>query len=218
MKTVWLMAAGMMMASHGAWAAGIRDLSMSPTEMLQQNMNVNHAPTGGSNLTPDVSGINTNNGMQKLGNVAPIVGTPGQLPSKNYMDGYCDPNFKPLMGRSPQYAGIASCLEQQKSEACKLYQSVPADVKQALDASINCMAQASDAAGTGDAGEDSEGDGWGALPPAQGYAATMAHCGAADTRRLHLLKHYWSDQNLAYALVFVPDLVMDSSGSCLNRR
>ena len=102
-------------------------------------------------------------------------------------------------GRSASYAGIANCLAQQKTDACRLYQSVPQDVKQALDDSINCMAQMSDTAGNA-------------------TTASVSNCGVTDTRRLALVKRYWNDANLAYALVFVPDLVMDNAGDCLIRR
>lgn len=206
MKTAWL-AAGMVVLTHGAWAADrIPDLSMSPQEMLQQGLNVNRGAVGG---TASTGPVGSSNPMPNFDHIAPVVGAPSGLPGTNYMDGYCDPNFKPMMAKSPQYAGIATCLEQQRNQACQLYQSVPGDVKKALDDSINCLAQANadmeNAAGNDDSG-------------AAAYTTPAKHCGATDTRRLALVKRYWNDQNLSYALVFVPDLVMDSSGSCLQRR
>ena len=195
-KLSWLVA-GIMIMGQPAWAARIQDLSMTPNEMVQQGVNVNRAPVSGTTTTPNFPTTATSTGG--MAHLPPIAGVVTGGPSTNYMDGYCDPNFKPLMGRSASYAGIANCLAQQKTDACRLYQSVPQDVKQALDDSINCMAQMSDTAGNA-------------------TTASVSNCGVTDTRRLALVKRYWNDANLAYALVFVPDLVMDNAGDCLIRR
>ena len=191
----------------------VRDLSMTQQEMIQQKVPANQAgvPLGGSNLSPSIPG----NSNFSRGTPA-ITGTTDAHPSKNYMDGYCDPNFKPLMAQSAQHASMVSCLERQKTEACSLYQSAPDDARAAIDASVNCAARAMNAMGDDGGESDEEDSGWGSW----GGRATTApvSCVKYDAQRLTVLKRYWDDNNTAYALVFLPDLVMDASGSCVNTR
>lgn len=194
------------MGADAAQAARIQDLSMTPNEMIQQNMNVNHAgkPLPGPNLSPTMPG-----GQDRWGNDLPVTGTPDNAPSGNYMTGYCDPNFKPMMARSAAYAGMAACLQKQRDEACQLYQAAANDVRRMIDESVNCMAAGMEGDTMGD-DEDSD------FAPTR--SAMPTGCGAVDSKRLSMVKRYWNDQNTAYALVFVPDLVMDNSGSCLKKR
>ncbi len=215
MKKLMVASLMVMAMSANAQAQRIRDLSMTPNEMIQQGVNQNHAgtPLPGPNLTPDFGntpqGAGTNNGIP-----------PSGAPSNNYMEGYCDPNFKPMISRNARYASMASCLQQQRDEACRMYHAAPNDAQRAMDESINCTAQMNNMSGMdgADDGNGDDEDGWGNGGAAQQRPRMPSSCGAADSRRLSMLKRYWSDQNTAYALVFVPDLVMDNSGTCLNKR
>jgi hypothetical protein len=202
-----LFIAAVMVVGFAAQAqARIQNLSMTPQEMLQQNMNINKpgVPLPGPNLSPAMP--QAGNGWSN--NAAPITGAPGSMPSNSYMEGFCDPNFRPLISRNAQIASMAACMQQQRGEACRMYREVPEDVRRVLDETINCAAQAAE----GNEGSEDEDGNWSATP-GQG-----SHCGASDTRRMDLVKKYWTDQNTVYALVFVPDLVMDNSGNCLRKR
>lgn len=209
MRAGLLVVMGVCVVSGQAFADGrIHDLSMTPNEMIQQNMHVNKPGvpiTGGSNMTPAGTGQGWGTGATG----EPITGAPENMPSNNYMTGYCDPNFKPMVSRNAQYATMAACLQQQREEACGLYKSAGADVRRAIDDSVNCAAQS-----MGGAEENEDGTlNFGAVA-----SPLAAACGDADTRRLGLIKKYWSEKDTAYALVFVPDLVMDNSANCLKRR
>lgn len=194
-----------------AQAKRIQDLSMSPNEMIRNNVQTNvpqqQQPLPGSNMMPAYP---TQGGYPAPGsNVQPLIGQQA-VPSNNYMDGYCDPNFKPLLSRNPQYANMAACLEQQKIQACDLYRTLPVDAKKAVDDSMNCLAGQQEGGGLVEAPD-------GTLQPAAPAGRTQ-DCGYTDTNRLAMVKRYWQDQNVAYAIIFVPDLAMDNSGACLGGR
>lgn len=217
MKTPGLSAALLLAFSGMAQAQGIRDLSMTPAEMLQQNLHVN--PSGaaqqGTSLPPGLPGSAT--WPKPGGGQAPVTGAP--LPADSYMAGYCAPDFRPLIARSGRYAGMAACLQQQREQACQLYARMPADARGALDNAIHCLARRSEAMDHGDEAEE-EDSGWNfaGLGGRKKAPVSMAGCAGGDTQRLAMIQRYWDDQNTVYALVFLPDLVMDSSGSCLNQR
>lgn len=187
-----------------AQAQRMQDLSMSPSEMIQQQqqqaVHNNNAPQNNS-LTANPYTAPQYNNM-----TAPQPAQNFQA-SSNYMDGYCDPNFRTMLSGSPRYAGMEACLQQQRQDACARYKAVAPDVKAALDSSINCIYLSSN----GDGGDEEDGE-W------HTGSRSPRSCGDASMARLDLLKKYWTDENASYALVFLPDDVMDTSGKCLSRR
>lgn len=202
---------------HMAQAKRLSDLSMTPGEMMEQHLNVNQpgTPLGAQPVatgTPGAAPWGTgNNG------IPPAPGGQGAS-GTNYMDGYCDPNFKPMVSKNTQYAAMASCLEQQKTQACQMYRALPDDARVAINNSINCVARVNAAAENGEPQDEEDSGGWGFGGWGNTTTNTPTSCVKADVKRLELLKNYWGkDQNTAYALVFLPDLVMDNSGTCLKR-
>lgn len=192
-----------------AQAQRVQNLSMSPEEMRKQNVQTRINPTTTNNRLPGndlMPSVPTQNGY-------PVISAPGaQQPVNNqghFMDGYCDPNFKPLLARNPKYAGMANCLEQQKQQACGLYAALPPDARGVMDATMDCMAQQQNG------GLEEAPDG--TLQPTAAPAIAR-DCSYNDSQRLNLLKRYWQDANTAYALVFIPDLAMDAGGSCMGGR
>ncbi|NCY26710.1 MAG: hypothetical protein EBX37_18335 [Alphaproteobacteria bacterium] len=188
-----------------------QNLSMPPDEMIRQgvqnNTQVQQQPMPGNNMVPSYP---TQGGYPAQRSYAQPITAQPVVPSSNYMDGYCDPNFKPLLSRNAQYANIANCLEQQKTQACELYRNMPADAKKAVDDTMNCLAQGQSGGGLVEAPD-------GTLQPAA-PSNGQQDCGYTDTNRLTMVKRYWQDQNVAYAIIFVPELAMDNSGACLGGR
>ena len=212
MKGLLVVVLACALAPQAALAKRQQNLSMSPDEMIRQNIQTNvpqqQQPMPGNNMMPSYP---TQGGYPAPRSSQPITGQQGMVPSNNYMDGYCDPNFKPLLSRNAQYANMAACLEQQKAQACELYRNMPADARQVVDATMNCMAQMEGAAGGLVEAPD------GTLQPAAA-AGRVADCGYTDTNRLAMVKRYWQDQNVVYSIIFVPELAMDNSGACLGGR
>ncbi|MDE3015731.1 MAG: hypothetical protein KGI29_02265 [Pseudomonadota bacterium] len=159
----------------------IRDLSLPPDESLNQ---------------PDTPSYNN---LQPLtnpnGNAAPDIpidrNNPQQQATAHFIDGYCDPNFKPLIANMPGLAGMQDCLEQQKQQSCSTFHSLPADAKRAVSDAVDCRYQATN-----------------------GDTQTAPDCGASDALRLQLLKKYWGNGDTAQALVFLPGDVLGTSGKC----
>lgn len=161
----------------------IPDLSMPPDESLRQ---------------PDISHQNDN--IQPLMNqnvgTAPNIpigqnNLPPEQPGTHFIDGYCDPNFRPLIANTPGLAGMQECLEQQKQQSCDTFRNLPADAKRAVSDTVDCRYQAGG-----------------------GNTQTAADCSRSDTLRLQMLKKYWGDSDTARALVFLPDDVLGTSGKC----
>lgn len=202
-----------LLAPQFALAQRTPNLSMTPNEMINEGIQ-NQRPTTITGGRPAGAPSGVGGGIPYTPPASaglPVTGAVPTLPSGNYMDGYCDPNFKPMLSRNAQYANMAACLEQQRLQACDLYRAMPADARQAVDASINCLAQGGSAGGGLIEAED------GTLQPAPATTATQ-DCNLADAQRLNLLRRYWEDQGIAYGIVFIPDLVMDNSGQCLRAR
>jgi hypothetical protein len=189
----------MCVAVPEALAQRMQDLSMSPSEMMQQPQVLNNTQQNRSSA-PSNGNIYPNQGQQY--NTQPPQVNPSFRPSNNYMDGYCDPNFQPAMATS-RFAGMQSCQQELRQNSCARYQALPADAKAALDEAINCLFTS----GNG----DDEGGFWGNNTPRRS-------CGDANLSRLDLMKKYWADENVSYALVFLPDDVMGTSGQCLQGR
>jgi hypothetical protein len=210
------LALGLMLCAafpYNALAQRIQNLSMSPQEMRTQNVQTQTAPQQqqhlpGNNLMPP--GQTQNGYPVPIGPAAALAGQPVGATAGSYMEGYCDPNFKPILANNAKYARMASCLEEQKQQACGMYQVLPADAKRSLDFTLNCLGAQQNGGEMVEAAD-------GTLQPAPVTGAAR-DCGAFDTQRLTLLKQYWQDANTAYALVFLPDLVMDSGGQCMGGR
>jgi len=184
----FILIAALLFASE-SFAQQIPDYSLTPSEMRQQQYNNSTAPINSDQIHSADPSFPS----------APLPGGNTLTPAKRFMDGYCDRNFHPAIASDPRYANLGNCLEQQKQQVCNQFQQLPEDVKSALDETIACT--------------ESGGD---ILPPGQEYDQHNAACDNTDTARLQLLKKYWRDPNTAYALVFLPDDVLDSSGKCLR--
>lgn len=207
------------MLANAAQAGRIPNLSMTPTEMRKEGLHRNKATTNntngslnnnpGSNLYPTTPFNNAYPQAQGMTpSTAPYPGAPAM--ANNYMEGYCDPNFQPILSRNASYARIANCLAQLREQACSLYRTMPQDAKTVVDQSVNCLSQnaGSNAGGLIEAPD-------GTLQPAPPSQSTDA-CLEADSARLQMLKRYWNEEQTAYAIVFVPDMAMDNSGRCIN--
>jgi hypothetical protein len=109
----------------------IPDLSMSPQETFDDFKN---APVQNNNNNN--GGWNTNNSDfgNSFGNGAPpgnVSNTYPTVPSGSYMEGYCDPNFRPVVNND--------CMYSQRGNICAEFQHLPPDAKAALDTVIACM-------------------------------------------------------------------------------
>ena len=120
--------------------------------------------------------------------------------STHFMEGYCDQNFAPAIAKDSHYAVIASCLRQQREQVCSQFQQLPDDAKKVLDHTIDCNSKLLN-------GEN---------PDEQTAADATTNCGETDGVRLQLMKKYWRDPNTTYALLFLPDEIMNNSSKCLR--
>lgn len=115
-----------------AFAAQMRDMSLSPAESMRQP-DIDHS--NGS-----VSG-NYQKFLGNTGGTDPVQQriqdqTGGIGASNRFMDTYCNPNFRPLAMQNN--GSMQNCLTTQRQDVCQQFQHLPADAQQTLDQTINC--------------------------------------------------------------------------------
>jgi len=168
----------------------MRDYSLSPGESVQQP-NVSHAQSNTGGVAPLGSASSTQfNPYSSPLNRPNLVYNPNpQTPANSFMTGYCDPNFHPLV----MTGNMQTCFQAAQQQVCQQFQQLPADVQTALDTATACVYNA-----------------------ANGDASATENCSAYDTNRLQLLKKYWQDQNTSYAILFLPDEVLNGPAKCMR--
>lgn len=205
----YVLALGLILLAAQASGAPMRDMSLSPSDTMRQptithsspqdyfnqnrSDNFDHFPQG-------QSGSNYGSGYgSRVGSGLPGDGNnyDNSMQSKRFMDNYCDPNFHAGVGNSR----IQDCMAQGREKACDMFSRLPPDAQHIIDQSISCVYAISE---TG--GDD-------ALPTT---AAADPSCAADEHRRMVLIKKYWTEQETAYAMVFLPDMVLNASTGCMR--
>jgi hypothetical protein len=180
-----------------AQAQRMRDFSMPEGESLQQG-------TTRSNKTIVQPGMNQNNynNNYNRGSGYNNAQLPGQ-PSSQFMVGYCDPNFQPVLANTGRIGNLNNCMENQKKEACDMFAGLPRDVQRIMDSVISCEYNNTN----------------GGQMDENGYinqAPQQNDCSQGDSARMNMLRQYWNNQNLAYAIVFLPDMVASGASRCMG--
>lgn len=203
-----------------AHARRMKDYSLSEKESLRlpsrnTNQSGNYDQFWNNNNTNNSDGINNGGGVNQQNNnrgfnfgTPPLNGTNynTQLPSQastQFMVGYCDDNFQPLLANSGRIAQLNACISEQKKQACNMFLGMPIDAQRAVDSVISC-----------DYTRANEGQ-----LDENGYVQQMpsaGDCTNGDSLRMNLLKQYWRDQNTAYAIVFLPDMVLNGAARCMG--
>lgn len=188
-----------------AYAQRMRDYSMSPEESMQQGTKRSGNSSGNfqefwdrGTQQQNPSGYN-NRYNRSSGNYDPQL--PGQ-PSSQFMAGYCDPNFKPMLSNTGRIASLNACLDEQKAQACDMFAGLPPEVQKEMDGIIGCQYMAAN---------DGQMDENGYVQPGQ-----PRDCSYGDTVSMQMLRAYWQDQRVAYAIVFLPDMVLNGSSRCMG--
>lgn len=174
------------LAAGYAGAERLRDMSLSPEETWEESQK-----SSSGKSTPPLGGTSPQENHWKKPSFLPYDGMRGE-PGNSFMEGYCDPNFRPLVA-NPDYL---DCLEHQKQEICDMFWNLPEDAQQALDDTLGCY----------NAGNEED---------TQPMRRDIS-CEINDRQRLELLKKYWEEQSVMYALLFVPDLVTNGANECLR--
>lgn len=193
-----------------ALAEQIPDYSISQEEMVHNTNNSTQPLNPNANPPINATSINPYRGAP-VTNI--ITNSPANNPyapppnsqdnpaaSRRFMDGYCSNSFTPAIANDPRYAATADCIKRSKEQVCAQFQQLPPDAQNVLDQTIGCNNKLLN----GDAQD----------PRSSGGA--MDGCTTTDGSRLQLLKKYWRDMNTAYALVFMPDDVLDGSTKCVR--
>jgi hypothetical protein len=178
-----------------ASAQRMRDNSLSPEDSLQQVTTPHTAAStnsqylqfpgqGGASSIP-APAYNQNSGASDVYGVTPAT---------RFMDGYCDPNFTPLVGGS-KVSAMQSCLAQLKRQQCDTFHNLPADVQRVLGDTIDCMY-----------GEQN----------ADEVATVKSNCSANDSPRLQLMRKYTQDPAATRALATLPEDVINGSNRCMH--
>lgn len=197
-----------------AYAQRMRDYSLSEEESMKVKPS-NNNPSG--NYQQFMNGQNNYNGNDQrsgpsfnLGNSLRGGSYNTQLPnqpSTQFMVGYCDQNFKPMLSNTGRIASMNACIDDQKKQACDMFQRLPLEVQNAMDAVISCVYNAANEGGMAMPGYTQQ---------QQQQMPVGLDCSANDSIRLNLIKQYWRDQNVTYAVVFLPDMVLDGPGRCMG--
>lgn len=209
MKTLSAITLVALLLSGSAWARPIHDYSMSPEESLRQGNSHKGRPSGNyhqfwnHNQTQSGGQYNRYNDMGRYNSRSSNYNTqlPDQ-PASQFMTGFCDPNFKPLLANSGRIASLNACLDDQKKQACDRFGSLPNDVQKEMDKVIGCLYNASNNGQMDENGSIQQ--------------APQQDCTRDDAVRLDMLKQYWSDQNVAYAILFLPDMVLGGAARCMG--
>lgn len=194
----------MVMASGGAsmaLAQKMHDYSLSPAETFSQSGN-----KGGRQDTSYQNYLKQNGFNKPAADPRTALGAPAAQPAGSFMEGYCDPDFRPAIAANPRFAGMEECLNQAKQQLCASFAQLPPEVKATLNETLSCMNDTTDPV-EGDVQED-----------LIERRYRQAGCAANSSDRLQLLRKYWQDQNVSYALVFLPDDVIDAPNNCIRRR
>lgn len=177
----------------------IRDLSMSPEESLKQP-SVNNNPVYQSDVTRRAVAKERDAGLLPPGELPPE--RPDAIPAKSFMEGYCDPNFISLLANNRRYFGREDCLKQMRDISCARFKNLPKEVKEVMDEAIGCQFDNANTYASDD--------------PSQSENDYLV-CATSYGRRIEMLKKYLADPYASYALVFLPDDVLDTPGRCVNR-
>lgn len=114
---------------------------------------------------------------------------------KLFMDQYCNPAFKPIV--NPARHGIIACAESVRKEACNGFSLLPRDAKEPIDHTVECVYAS-------------------AQSGAESYYDMQ--CRDAYVQQIWLLKKYWGDEKTTYTILYLPDMVADSSSFCQEGR
>jgi hypothetical protein len=130
----------------------------------------------------------------------PPSAQPGDI-ARSFMKRYCEPDFISILANNRRYFGQEACLTLVRDDACARYKTLPEEIREALDEAVGCMF--------------ANGNGY-AIEKNQPVAGQSTACGATYARRIELLKRYYTDYYANYALLFMPDDILDTPGRCVN--
>jgi hypothetical protein len=201
------------LAATDASAQRMHDYSLSEKESLK--VRSSNGGTSGNYqqfMNNDTDGYNQQQQMNgpsfNLGNSLRGSNYNTQLPnqpSSQFMVGYCDENFQPMLSKSGRIASLNACLSEQKKQACDMFQRLPVDAQRVMDSAINCVYTLANEGQMNNPGYMQQ----------QPLPNNM-DCSNGDSLRMNLLKQYWRDQNVSYAIVFLPDMVLDGPSRCMG--
>lgn len=178
-------------------AQAIRDLSLSPAETANQPSSSSNGFK--NNILRRSEQFNSNRRpSQPI--VAPESGS--GLPSNSFMEGYCDPTFISMLANNAKYYGQEQCLQQIRDDTCARFKALPSEVAEVMDDAIGCLF--------------SNSNGF-AVDKHQKIVNESIECAESYVQRINMLKKYYTDYYTNYALLFMPDDVLDTPGRCVNR-
>ena len=120
----------------------------------------------------------------------------GEIPSppvnlgaaKSYMSQFC----ANVNVNAAANNGGQTCQETQKQQACYRFRNAAVNVQQVLDRAVSCEVNTAN--------------------------AVESDCDGLDAGRLDLLKQYWQDEDMAYTILFLPDMVINASANCPEKQ
>lgn len=170
--------------SGQAEAARMKDMSLSPEESFKQPNIITQVPgLGGAQTPASDPAMPPEQGNGALTNT----------PSARFMDGYCDPNFRPAVQVNNP---LQNCLQQTRLQACDMFRRLPQEAQNAVDQTVTCANTAYE----------------------EETIRLPSTCKENDRSRLQLIKKYWQEKDTAYALVFLPGMVTDTGSLCTIKK
>ncbi|MGE0753739.1 MAG: hypothetical protein AB7L92_01105 [Alphaproteobacteria bacterium] len=187
-----LLAILLIFASSTAYAQRMRDFSLSPGETMREPDNINPNSTD-PYLRPPPGGTTEGYGYGgSRNNFSSATGTPQRT---FFMEEYCQPGLQPII-RSSRVRGIMECYDSVKQQACERFSKLPEDAVTLVDNTVRCVYQTAES-GSG--------------------ASYDVHCRQPYAEQLWVLKKYWNEPDTAYTILFLPDMVVDSTLFCQER-
>jgi hypothetical protein len=186
-----------LLLTSGAYAQRIPDLSLSPEETARQPTNV-PVKTFKNDITRRSEAFTP---PGKPAAPETIADRQDHL-SDSFMERYCEPNFISMLANNRKYYGQEECLKLVRDDACARFKALPKEVAKVLDEAIDCLFANSNGF---------------AVDKYQHIVNESAQCADSYVQRINMLKIYYTDYYTNYALLFMPDDVLDTPGRCVNR-
>jgi|CXWL01.1.fsa_nt_gi hypothetical protein len=148
-----------------------------------------NAPIDLRNLD-DINSLNNMRSDNYIGNNLPNpprrIGPPIRVSNKQgFINRFCSAGYIPQTNSS---IADQSCQDTQRQQACERFARAAVNVQRILSQAIDCEASTSN--------------------------YRNSDCDGLDATRLDLLKQNWQDEDLAYTILFLPDMVLNSTENC----
>lgn len=104
---------------------------------------------------------------------------------QGFINRFCNSGYISKTASTPAQQ---DCMDTQRQQACERFSHATVNVQRTLSQAIDCELNSTNMVQSG--------------------------CDGMDASRLDLLKQYWQDEDISYTILFLPDMVLNSTDNC----